>query len=346
MDGEHTGKATIARIGQLCKVTTHTQTKILTTETRIHFSYISALGLQLKLTFIIHQSDDYFQDWWKIVKLCRSHFQRERQQILKFKGAELAACLIHTPRYRGQCNCYLLLSLGPIRQLRVINYQSCWQQIFFQSTSWLIDSLLQLQSAWAHRNNYVETLSSCVFCVTEWHGRSQESGEQVDHVPQGPAHVFSSGGQRHWHTLRRAAWVVFSFMCAQREKADLTDSRLTLAHFFFLLCVLFAEDVFLMSSKDPKNPVIYAVFTTSRYTGLFTVTSKKKKKNTSQIAWQTRAESHLFCCCVVAWRSGGDDIYSASDRPARVISSAFEKHTLHISFQEFFLFTSFIPLYL
>lgn len=24
MDGEHTGKATIARIGQLCKVTTHT----------------------------------------------------------------------------------------------------------------------------------------------------------------------------------------------------------------------------------------------------------------------------------------------------------------------------------
>lgn len=31
---------------------------------------------------------------------------------------------------------------------------------------------------------------------------------------------------------------------------------------FFALC--FAEDVFLMSSKDPKNPVIYAVFTTSR----------------------------------------------------------------------------------
>lgn len=27
----------------------------------------------------------------------------------------------------------------------------------------------------------------------------------------------------------------------------------------------FLEDVFLMSSKDPKNPVIYAVFTTSRY---------------------------------------------------------------------------------
>lgn len=62
MDGEHTGKATIARIGQLCKVTTHTQTKILTTETHIHFSYISALGLQPKLTFIIHKSDDYFQD--------------------------------------------------------------------------------------------------------------------------------------------------------------------------------------------------------------------------------------------------------------------------------------------
>lgn len=30
----------------------------------------------------------------------------------------------------------------------------------------------------------------------------------------------------------------------------------------WFLCV--SEDVFLMSSKDPKNPVIYAVFTTSR----------------------------------------------------------------------------------
>lgn len=31
---------------------------------------------------------------------------------------------------------------------------------------------------------------------------------------------------------------------------------------------LFSEDVFLMSSKDPKNPIIYAVFTTSRYVHL------------------------------------------------------------------------------
>ncbi len=28
--------------------------------------------------------------------------------------------------------------------------------------------------------------------------------------------------------------------------------------------ISFPEDVFLMSAKDPKNPVIYAVFTTSR----------------------------------------------------------------------------------
>lgn len=32
------------------------------------------------------------------------------------------------------------------------------------------------------------------------------------------------------------------------------------------------EDVFLMSSKDPKNPVIYAVFTTSRYLPVVMVT--------------------------------------------------------------------------
>lgn len=34
---------------------------------------------------------------------------------------------------------------------------------------------------------------------------------------------------------------------------------------FTCSCFVFPEDVFLMSSKDPKNPVIYAVFTTSRY---------------------------------------------------------------------------------
>lgn len=34
---------------------------------------------------------------------------------------------------------------------------------------------------------------------------------------------------------------------------------------FFLLFCVSAEDVFLMSSKDPKNPLIYAIFTTSRY---------------------------------------------------------------------------------
>lgn len=88
-------------------------------------------------------------------------------------------------------------------------------------------------------------------------------------------------------------------MCAQREKAELTDSQLTLAHFFFLLCVSIAEDVFLMSSKDPKNPVIYAVFTTSRYTGLFTVTSKKKKNLSNSL---TDAGGITFvlllCCCL------------------------------------------------
>lgn len=45
MDGEHTGKATIARIGQLCKVTTHTQTKSLSLLAPVfhnHFLHICA----------------------------------------------------------------------------------------------------------------------------------------------------------------------------------------------------------------------------------------------------------------------------------------------------------------
>lgn len=35
--------------------------------------------------------------------------------------------------------------------------------------------------------------------------------------------------------------------------------------FLFHLFLLFTEDVFLMNSKDPKNPIVYGVFTTSRY---------------------------------------------------------------------------------
>lgn len=38
--------------------------------------------------------------------------------------------------------------------------------------------------------------------------------------------------------------------------------------------VVSTEDVFLMSSKDPKNPVIYAVFTTSRYLHVVMVTQQ------------------------------------------------------------------------
>lgn len=36
---------------------------------------------------------------------------------------------------------------------------------------------------------------------------------------------------------------------------------------FILKCALYclSEDVFLVSTKDPKSPIIYAVFTTSRY---------------------------------------------------------------------------------
>lgn len=42
-------------------------------------------------------------------------------------------------------------------------------------------------------------------------------------------------------------------------------SLLVKSLYFTHSCFVFSEDVFLMSSKDPKNPVLYAVFTTSRY---------------------------------------------------------------------------------
>lgn len=40
---------------------------------------------------------------------------------------------------------------------------------------------------------------------------------------------------------------------------------MNLTYFSFLSLVIVAEDVFLMNSKDPKNPIVYGVFTTSRY---------------------------------------------------------------------------------
>lgn len=100
------------------------------------------------------------------------------------------------------------------------------------------------------------------------------------------------------HTSTSCVSCVFFYVRAKRKS---WTHRLT-AHprpFFFLLCVSIAEDVFLMSSKDPKNPVIYAVFTTSRYTGLFTVTSKKKKNLSNSL---TDAGGITFvlllCCCL------------------------------------------------
>lgn len=103
MDGEHTGKATIARIGQLCKVTTHTHNKTL--------------------------------------------------------------------------HSFPLSNGKPYHSLHSLL------------------SLIDISVYWC------EGLQKCVDVFTEWYGRSQESGEQVDHFPQGPANVFSPRGQRHWHTL-------------------------------------------------------------------------------------------------------------------------------------------------
>lgn len=95
MDGEHTGKATISRIGQLCKVTTLTE------------AFPSCLK-----KFIIF---------------------------------------------------FLLLSSANISDSELL---------------------------------FVRSASS------ERHGRPQESGEQVDHFPQGPPPVLGPRGQRHRHALR------------------------------------------------------------------------------------------------------------------------------------------------
>lgn len=58
MDGEHTGKATIARIGQLCKVTTHTHT-----HTTNSLAYISTLSpAQINWRESSHKGVDVFAE--------------------------------------------------------------------------------------------------------------------------------------------------------------------------------------------------------------------------------------------------------------------------------------------
>lgn len=69
MDGEHTGKATISRIGQLCKVTTHTQTETLSQFTpKIYYRFF---------TSALSHGNNYM-------------FMSELQ-----KSIELSACLYH-----------------------------------------------------------------------------------------------------------------------------------------------------------------------------------------------------------------------------------------------------------
>lgn len=104
-----------------------------------------------------------------------------------------------------------------------------------------------------------------------------------------------NGIDTHFDELRELCFL----LCARKEKKLNSQTHSSPSPIFFLLCVSIAEDVFLMSSKDPKNPVIYAVFTTSRYTGLFTVTSKKKKNLSNSL---TDAGGITFvlllCCCL------------------------------------------------
>lgn len=150
-----------------------------------------------------------------------------------------------------------------------------------------------------------------------------------------------NGIDTHFDELRELCFL----LCARKEKKLNSQTHSSPSPIFFFCFVFQLQRTCFWWAPRTRRIQLSTLYSPHPGIQVFSRWPPKKKK-TSQIAWQTRAESHLFCCCVVAWRSGGDDIYSASDCPARVISSAFEKHTLHISFQEFFLFTSFIPLYL
>lgn len=103
MDGEHTGKATIARIGQLCKVTTHTNK-----------NPVSLLS-------------------------------------------------------NGKTKCVVWIKWNT---LSMFSYRNTL------TVCWCLQKCFDVK---------------CI-CHAEWYGRPQESGEQVDHFPQGPANVFSPWG--------------------------------------------------------------------------------------------------------------------------------------------------------
>lgn len=66
-----------------------------------------------------------------------------------------------------------------------------------------------------------------------------------------------------------------------------------------------------MSSKDPKNPVIYAVFTTSRYNQVQTFSSSKYacKGSHCRTAWRMLVVWYLFCWSVARWSEVADIEY-------------------------------------
>lgn len=90
----------------------------------------------------------------------------------------------------------------------------------------------------------------------------------------------------------------FSVFAREKDKVDLADSDVT----FTRSCFVFAEDVFVMSSKDPKNPVIYAVFTTSRYRpDLFMVTSTMCLHRLKSSNSLTHVGSITFVLSICCW---------------------------------------------
>lgn len=78
-----------------------------------------------------------------------------------------------------------------------------------------------------------------------------------------------NGIDTHFDELRKCVIIFFICVFVRCGKIPTSPQSFTFTH-YSSRCL---EDVFLMSSKDPKNPVIYAVFTTSRYS-LLPLTSK------------------------------------------------------------------------
>lgn len=104
----------------------------------------------------------------------------------------------------------------------------------------------------------------------EWCWRSEKSHQQVDDIPQSKTCVLHSWTRWSGHALWWAPWVfsvptpsqkhIFQFYHTSRHL-----KRYSLCTFFIVCSVCVTEDVFLLPSRDERNPMVYGVFTTTRW---------------------------------------------------------------------------------